>query len=157
MAFQVLGSSKLTVADIERAVYPFEGPKRTEADVESARAALQALYDKRGFPTVSVTVPAQDARTGLITLQVDEQRIGRLRVVGAKYFSPDDIARSAPSLAEGGVPNFKDVQHDIVELNQLPDRRVTPQIKAGTAPGTVDVDLDVQDTLPLHGSLELNN
>ena len=83
MAFQVLGSTKLSVADIERAIYPFEGPKRTEADVESARAALQALYDKRGFPTVSVTVPAQDARSGLITLQIDEQRIGRLRVVGA--------------------------------------------------------------------------
>ena len=55
------------------------------------------------------------------------------------------------------MPNFKDVQHDIVALNQLPDRRVTPEIKAGTAPGTVDVDLKVDDTLPLHGSLELNN
>ncbi len=157
LAFQVLGSTKLSVADIERAVYPFAGPTRTEADVESARAALQALYDKRGFPTVSVSVPAQDAKNGLITLRVDEQHIGRLRVVGARYFSPDDVARAAPSLTEGGVPNFKDVQHDIVGLNQLPDRRVTPEVKAGVAPGTVDVDLKVDDTLPLHGSLELNN
>jgi hemolysin activation/secretion protein len=157
MAYQVLGSTKLSVQDIERAVYPFAGPQRTEADVESARAALQALYDKRGFPTVSVTIPAQDARSGLITLQIDEQHIGRLRVVGAKWYSPDDIARAAPSLREGGVPNFKDVQRDIVALNQLPDRRVTPEIKAGTAPGTVDVDLKVEDKLPLHGTLELNN
>jgi hemolysin activation/secretion protein len=157
LAFQVLGSTKLSVPDIERAVYQFEGPKRSEADVESARAALQALYDKRGFPTVSVTIPEQDTRSGLITLQINEQRIGRLRVVGAKYFSPDDVQRNAPSLAEGQVPNFKDVQSDIVALNQLPDRRVTPEIKAGVAPGTVDVDLDVNDTLPLHGTLELNN
>jgi hemolysin activation/secretion protein len=157
LAYQVLGSTKLSVADIERAVYPFAGPTRTEADVESARAALQSLYDKRGFPTVSVSIPAQDARNGLITLQVDEQHIGRLRVVGAKWFSPDDVARAAPSLAAGGVPNFKDVQRDIVALNQLPDRRVTPEIKAGTAPGTVDVDLKVDDKLPLHESLELNN
>ena len=157
LAFQVLGSTKLSVADIERAVYPFAGPRRTEADVESARAALQSLYDKRGFPTVSVTVPAQNAKSGLITLQIEEQRIGQLRVVGANYFSPDDIQRAAPSLAEGGVPNFKEVQRDIVALNQLPDRRVTPEIKAGVAPGTVDVDLKVEDQLPLHGTLELNN
>jgi len=157
LAFQALGSTQLSVSDIERAVYPFAGPQRTEADVESARAALQSLYDKRGFPTVSVTIPAQDARSGLITLKIDEQRIGRLRVVGAEHYSPDDVARAAPSLKEGSVPNFKDVQRDIVALNQLPDRRVTPEIKAGTAPGTVDVDLKVDDKLPLHGSLELNN
>ncbi|MBW8811740.1 MAG: ShlB/FhaC/HecB family hemolysin secretion/activation protein, partial [Lysobacter sp.] len=73
------------------------------------------------------------------------------------YFSPDDIERAAPSLAQGQVPNFKDVQRDIVALNQWPDRRVTPEIKAGATPNTVDVDLNVEDTLPLHGSLELNN
>jgi len=157
LAFQVLGSTKLSVADVERAVYPFAGPKRTEADVESARAALQAVYDKRGFPTVSVTIPAQDAKTGLITLQVEEQRIGRLRVVGARYYSPDNIESAAPSLAEESVPNFKDVQRDIVALNQLPDRRVTPEIKAGAVPGTVDVDLKVDDQLPLHETIELNN
>ncbi|HEY2346404.1 MAG TPA: ShlB/FhaC/HecB family hemolysin secretion/activation protein [Xanthomonadaceae bacterium] len=157
LAFQVLGSSKLPTIDIERAVYPFAGPQRSEADVESARQALQSLYDKRGYPTVSVTIPAQGTASGLITLQVDEQRVGRLRVVGAKWYSPDDVARAAPSLAEGKVPNFGDVQKDIVSLNQLPDRRVTPEIKAGAAPGTVDVDLKVDDSLPLHGSLELNN
>ena len=157
LAFQVLGSTKLSVADIERAVYPFEGPQRTEVDVESARAALQAIYDKRGFPTVSVTIPAQDARNGLITLQIAELRIGRLRVVGANHYSPDDIANAAPSLAEGGVPNFKDVQRDVVALNQLPDRRVTPEIKVGAEPGTVDVDLKVDDQLPLHETVEINN
>lgn len=157
MAYQVLGNTQLLPGDIERAVYPYLGPQRTEADVESARAALQKLYDDKGFPTVSVSVPEQDASSGLVTLQIAEQRVGRLRVVGADYFSPDAIERGAPSLKEGGVPNFKDVQRDIVALNQLPDRRVTPEIKPGVGPNTVDVDLNVEDELPLHGSLELNN
>ncbi|WP_242111809.1 ShlB/FhaC/HecB family hemolysin secretion/activation protein [Luteimonas aquatica] len=157
MAYQVLGNTQLQPVEIERAVYPYLGPQRTEADVDGARAALQKLYDDKGFPTVSVSVPEQDAASGLVTLQVSEQRIGRLRVVGADYFSPDAVARGAPSLKEGGVPNFKDVQRDIVALNQLPDRRVTPEIKPGIGPNTVDVDLTVDDSLPLHGSLELNN
>ncbi|MBN6149814.1 ShlB/FhaC/HecB family hemolysin secretion/activation protein [Xanthomonas sp. AmX2] len=157
MAYQVLGNTQLSVVEIERAVYPFLGPQRSEADVESARAALQTLYADKGLATVAVSVPEQDAGSGLVTLQVSEQRIGRLRVSGAEYFSPDAVARGAPSLKEGAVPNFKDVQRDIVALNQLPDRRVTPDIKPGAAPNTLDVDLNVDDELPLHGSLELNN
>ena len=62
-----------------------------------------------------------------------------------------------PSLAEGNVPNFNEVSSQIVALNQAPDRRVTPSLRAGIIPGTVDVDLTVNDSLPLHGSLELNN
>lgn len=157
LAYQVLGNSQLSNLEIEKAVYPHLGPQRSEQDVEAARSALQALYDGKGFPTVSVAIPEQDASTGLVTLQVNEQKIGRLRVNGAEYFSPDDIERAAPSLARGQVPNFKDVQRDIVALNQWPDRRVTPEIKAGATPNTVDVDLNVEDSLPLHGSLELNN
>ncbi|MEI9896427.1 MAG: hypothetical protein WDN28_21835 [Chthoniobacter sp.] len=46
---------------------------------------------------------------------------------------------------------------DIVALNQWPDRRITPVLRAGVEPGTVDIDLQVKDSLPLHGSVELNN
>ncbi|MDR6674363.1 ShlB/FhaC/HecB family hemolysin secretion/activation protein [Xanthomonas sp. 1678] len=157
MAYQVVGNTELSAADIERVVYPFLGPQRSEADVEAARAALQTRYANKGLATVAVSVPEQDAGNGLVTLQVSEQRIGRLRVNGASYFSPDAVERGAPSLKEGTVPNFKDVQRDIVALNQLPDRRVTPDIKPGVGPNTVDVDLNVDDNLPLHGSVELNN
>jgi hemolysin activation/secretion protein len=34
---------------------------------------------------------------------------------------------------------------------------VVPVLKAGSVPGTVDLALQVHDTLPLHGSLEFNN
>ena len=34
---------------------------------------------------------------------------------------------------------------------------MTPSLRPGVEPGTVDVDLNVQDKLPLHGSVELNN
>ncbi|MBW8809539.1 MAG: hypothetical protein JF591_12035, partial [Lysobacter sp.] len=75
MAYQVLGNSQLSNLDIEKAVYPHLGPQRSEQDVEAARAALQALYDHKGFPTVSVVIPEQDASTGLVTLQVNEQKV----------------------------------------------------------------------------------
>jgi hemolysin activation/secretion protein len=40
---------------------------------------------------------------------------------------------------------------------RLPDRQITPIVKAGQEKGTLDVDLRVKDTLPFHASVELNN
>lgn len=156
--YRVSGGGKLlSRTETESAVYPFLGPYRTSADVEGARAALEQAYRDKGFQTVSVQVPAQQPNTGTIVLQVSQGEVGRLRVTGSRYFSIDEIKREAPSLEEGHSPNFNQVTHDLVVLNQLSDRQVTPVVRAGQIPGTVDVDLNVKDKIPLHGSLELNN
>ena len=155
--YRVEGINLLSQMEVEEAVYPFLGPDRTAEDVEKARAALEQAYFQKDYQTVAVSIPPQQVKDGVVVLQVTEAKVGRLRVKGSRYFSLDQIKEQAPSLAEGTVPNFSKVTEDIVALNQIPDRRVTPALRAGAAPGTVDVDLNVEDTFPLHGSLELNN
>ena len=155
--YRVLGAKQLPNIEVEEAVYPYLGPGRTEQDVEQARASLEKAYQDKGFQTVTVQVPQQTGRGGIIILQVVEAKVGRLRVRGSRFFSIDKIKAKVPSLAEGQVPNFNDVSREIVGLNQMADRRVTPSLRAGVEPGTVDVDLEVKDTFPLHGSIELNN
>lgn len=155
--YRIEGASVLGQAEIEDAVYPFLGPGRSVADVEAARAALEKAYADKGYQTVSVQIPVQKVRDGIVTLQVTEGKVGRLRVRGARWFSPRDVKHEAVSLAEGTVPNFGLVMKDVVALNGFPDRRVTPSVRSGAVPGTIDVDLVVQDSLPLHGSLEVNN
>lgn len=155
--YRIEGSEKLTQLDLEEAVYPFLGPGRTEEDVEKARAALEKAYSSRGFQTVSVSVPQQNVQNGVVILKVTEMKVGRLRVKNSRYFDLDKIKQTAPSVAEGQLPNFNDVTKDIVRLNQWPDRKVTPALRAGVTPGTVDVDLNVDDTVPAHGSVELND
>ena len=155
--YRVLGSHLLNEEEIGEAVYTFLGPGSTEADVEGARTALERAYHEKGLQTVSVSIPAQTGRQGILFLQVTEAKVGRLRVKGSRYFSLDQIKRQAPSIAEGKVPNFNEVTRDILALNQWPDRRITPVLRPGVEPGTVDIDLNVQDGSPLHGSIELNN
>lgn len=155
--YYVSGNTVLEPEIIAQACAPYLGPARTPEDVDHAREALEALYRERGYKTVGVSIPQQTVNDGVVRLQVLENRVGHLDVTGSKYHSLERIKRQVPSLAEGTVPNFSDVERDIVAVNQQADRRVTPALKAGTAPGTVDVDLVVDDDLPLHGSLELNN
>ena len=155
---RVEGSTVLPQEQVEEVIYPYLGPGKTVQDVSAARHALQDAYTKAGFVTVSVAAPRWiDRSGGVIGLHVIERRVERLRVVGAKYFVPDAVRAGAPSVAPGTVPNIKQITADLVGLNQLPDRTVQPSLKPGRRPDTVDVDLDVTDKLPLHGTLEVNN
>jgi len=156
--YQARGNGHLlTQIEFEKAVYPYIGPYRTGDDVEQARAALEKAYHDKGYAFVSVEIPQQKPDTGVIVLQVDKNEVGRLRVHGSRYYSLDEIKNEAPSLSEGTVPNFSQVNHDLAVLNELPDRQVTPAVRPGVVPGTTDIDLNVKDTMPMHGSLELNN
>lgn len=155
--YRVAGSTKLTPLEIEQAVYPFLGPARTAEDVEQARNALEKSYRDKGYQTVSVLIPQQDPSTGIIRLEALEGTVSKLTVKGARYHLPSQIRAAAPSLAEGSVPNMDDVRREILALNRLGDRRVTPELRPGTEQGTFEVDLNVDDKLPLHGNLELNN
>jgi hemolysin activation/secretion protein len=155
--FAVEGADKLPEIDIEEAIYPFLGPNKSAEDVEKARTALEKAYHDKGYQTVSVAVPQQNVRLKVVVLKVTELKVGRLRVKSARYFDLEKIKQGAPSLKEGSVPSFGEVTKDIVALNQWPDRRVTPALRAGSAPGTVDVDLNVEDKPPIHASVEVNN
>ena len=155
--YRVLGARELPRLEIEEAVYPYLGPGRTANDVEQARAALEKAYEAKGYQGAAVQIPSQHARGGIVVLQVNEGKVGQLRVKGARYFLPSHIKARARSLAEGRAVNFNDVTRDVIALNQLADRQVTPVLRAGAQPGTLDVDLTVKDKLPLHGNLELNN
>lgn len=155
--YRVRGNHILKPIDIEKAVYPYMGPGRSEQDIEQARQGLEKAYRDLGYQTVYVEVPQQTGARGVIFFNVVEAPVGRLRVKGSRYFLPSKIKEQAKSMAEGTVPNFNEVTKDIVALNRWRDRKITPELRAGVVPGTVDIDLIVEDKLPLHGSLELNN
>jgi hemolysin activation/secretion protein len=155
--YRVEGVRHLAHETVEETVYPFLGPGRSADDVEQARATLEKAYREAGYQTVAVQLPPQQVRDGVVVLQVVEGAVARLRVNGARFSSPNLLKSMVPSLAEGSVVNFNDVPREIVALNQLPDRRVTPALRPGESPGTVDVDLNVVETTPLHASVELNN
>lgn len=155
--YRVRGNTKLKAIDVEKAVYPYLGPGRSENDIEQARAGLEKRYRDLGYQSVYVETPVQSGARGIIYFNVVEAKVGHLRVKGAKYFLPSEIKKHAPSMAEGQVPDFNEVQKDIIALNRWRDRKITPELRQGVVPGTVDIDLVVEDKLPLHGSLELNN
>ncbi len=157
LEYQVEGNTVLGTEAIERAVYPFLGEGMDIDTVEKARTALEKSYRDAGYGTVTVDIPPQKVVAGVVRLNVVQGKVSRLRVVGSRYFSQDRILELVPALAEGNVPNLGEVQQQLAQVNTSADERVTPLLRPGKLPGTTEVDLQVEDELPLHGSLEVDN
>ncbi|CAM3932771.1 hemolysin activation/secretion protein [Kerstersia gyiorum] len=155
--FIVRGNTVLDNKTIEAAVYPHMGPQRTLEDIEAARDALQTVYHEHGYQSVYVDLPEQSVQGGVVILQVAETRVGRLKVVGARHYSPLAIRDEVPALREGEVPDFNAAQAQLTELNQTASRQVLPLVREGRIPGTMDVDLQVEDKRPWYVSAGLNN
>jgi hemolysin activation/secretion protein len=156
--YDISGNSLLPAIEVQKAVYPFEGPGRTMADPEKARAALQKVYEARGYQAVSVVLPPQSVQGGVVRLEVVEAKTAQVTVLGARHVSQHEVLGGLTALKPGQSPNFKDLNTQLIALNtRSADLQVTPQLKPGSAADTLDVDLTVEDKSPLHGGLELNN
>ena len=156
--FRIQGNSLLPDEVIQRELAPYLGAARTLDDVERAAKLLQELYKKAGYPAVFVEIPPQTVVQGVFRLQVTETRLRRLRVTGADYFLPSLIKQALPSLQTGSALNLRELQQDIQYANALnPDLKLLPMLKQGPTPDTIEVELEVEDKMPLSGGVEVNN
>lgn len=156
---RVLGNTVLSEMKIGKVLGSFLGPDRTLHDIESARVALEAEYHASGFGTVFVDIPEQSiGDDGVVRLKVTESRLQRTTITGTRYFSNRQIRAAIPAATENTVPNLPQLQSEINAVNTITtDRAVVPVLKAGAQPGTVDLGLKVEDELPFHGVIEVNN
>jgi len=157
LEYVIEGNTTLPPSRIEEVVYPFMGEQKTIGDVEQAREALEKAYHASGYLTVFVNIPEQKVQGGEVRLQVTEGKVERLKVSGSRYYSLGAIKAGAAELEEGKVPNFNTVQKELSDLNRNAGRRVTPVLRAGRIPGTIEAELKVDDQLPLHASVEVND
>jgi hemolysin activation/secretion protein len=156
--YRVLGNTVLTNRQIEGVLYPRLGDGKTFADVEAARTALETAYHAFGYQTVFVDIPPQEVTDGIVRLHVTEGRVRVRTIHGARYFSEGKLLAELPATQPGTVPNIPQLQQQLNAVNaQSADRSVVPILKAGPEPGTMDLALNVNDHLPLHGSLEIDN
>ncbi len=118
---------------------------------------VQLRYRELGFSTISVKLPVQRITNGLVRVKVVEGRLGEIRVTGNEHFSTANVRRALPSLTTNILLNTKWFQPELDQANANRDRQIYPVIEPGREPGTSDLTLKVQDRVPLHGRLEIND
>lgn len=156
-SFLIEGNTILDKETLATGLKSFAGKGKTAEDVELARDAIEKLYHKLGYPTVLANIPEQTVDDGIIRIQIIESRIKRIHVVGNKYYTLDHIREKLPSLEPGNIIYLPKLREEFSDLNRTPDLKVSPTLIPGRELGVIDVELKVEDRLPLHGYIELNN
>jgi hemolysin activation/secretion protein len=155
--FQIEGNSLLPQADAEAAVAPFAGAQRNYGDIQKALEALEGMYRARGYGTVQVYVPEQELTQGTVRLEVTEGVVGKINVVGNKFFNNENIRATLPSLQESKAPNMRQLSEDIQLANENPAKQVEVTLGVSEEEGKVDAKVNVTDDNPQKFLLTLDD
>lgn len=153
----VEGNTILTQEKIDAVLDKYKGAAFQFKEVDQARIELEKAYHEAGYPTVLVNLPEQTIEQGSVTLQVIEAPLIEITVTGQQYYSKYRILEKLPSIKIGTVLYEPTLVKELSAINANPDLKVVPVLKPGSEPGTVDLELKVNDRLPVHGKLEADN
>ena len=157
LKYDVEGNTILPQETIDNVLKEFTGFAQQFGDIEKARKALEKTYHEEGYPTVIVVLPQQEIDQGLVKLTVVESQIGTVSMKGNRFFSEELLMEKLPSLKPGWVIHQPTLLKELAKVNFHPDRKVTPILQPGEETGKVNLELKVNDRLPLHGKIKIDN
>ena len=156
--YRVDGNTLLSQTVVAKTLEPFLGVARKVSDTYAAAEALQQAYRAAGYPTVYVEVPDQDVTAGVVKLAVTQAAVRRVSVTGSRYFTLSGIRETVPVLKRGQVLHVPTLQEELQRANQVNrDLKVVPIVTQGPTEKSIDVELSVADSPPLHGGVSVSN
>jgi len=157
LKYGVEGNTILPQDTIDNVLKDYTGFAQQFRDIEQARKALEKTYHEKGYPTVIVVLPQQEIEQGLVQLMVVESQIGNVTMKGNRFFSEESLMAKMPSLKPGWVIHQPTLLKELAKVNFHPDRNMTPILQPGEETGKVNLELKVNDRLPLHGKFKIDN
>jgi hemolysin activation/secretion protein len=140
----------LSGPDFQKAVAPFLGRALTENAIRDLQDAIILYSRNRGKLLVDVVLPEQSIDNGVLQLWFLEGRVGKIEVnnPGKKWFK-DKLIRRDIRLQPGDPVDSDKLTDDLNWVNANPFRQVDVSFKPGTKLELTDVELNVNDRIPL--------
>jgi hemolysin activation/secretion protein len=156
-AYEIRGDTLLSTNTLMSIFVKYTGTNISIAEISKAATEMQMEYRARGYPTVSVAIPQQELKDGIVKIRVFQGSLSQVTVVGNRYFSSNNVMSALPGLHTNQFLNGPVFQAELDRANANPDRQIYPEIQPGPEPNTTELVLKVKDRLPLHAKVEFNN
>jgi len=149
-SIEVSPSQILTRDEINGIIAPYVGKNVTITDVQNAINGINNLYAEKGFVTARAYLPEQTVSDGNLKIELIESKIGNITVVNNKYTTSKYILKRMPE-KEGDLFDIVNLEQDVLDFNRYHEGvNLAANLKAGTVPGTTDIELTAQETFPFH-------
>ena len=134
----------------------YENKELTFNEIQKIADHISDLYRKKGYVTSRAYIPHQKMEEGVLEIRVMESTIGDIQVKGNRHHSTR-LIKSYLTVQKGDFFNYNDVKKDLERLNDQPDINVKAVLAPGQEPGTTDIIMEVNDSLPVHVGFGYNN
>jgi hemolysin activation/secretion protein len=122
-------------------------PFPAKEGIGEIKKEIVSYYKNQNMPLVIVNVPPQDITNGILRFIVAEARLGKVKVIGNKYFRAHQY-KNKISLEKGDCIDEKVLLKNINFLNKNPYRKVDMIYTPGEKEYTTDVELLTHENRP---------
>lgn len=114
------------------------------SDLEEITGELTHFYRQNGLFLAQVQIPAQEVKDGVVSLTVQEGRLGKVVVEDNQRYGEADLVHPFGSKL-GGLVSHGEIEEGLYLLNDLPGLNVTGYFSAGDSPGETALNLKVRN------------
>ena len=129
-----------------------EGQNLTAEDIDNLIGIINKQYIKKGIITAKAFLNPGALKSGVLTIELMEARVGEVIVVGNK-FNRKWFLKSQVSAKEGDVLNLQTMEKDLRQFNKnARSVQMSAKLKPGKKYGTTDIVLQADEKFPYHFS-----
>ena len=154
---KIEGNSLVRTSTLEKAVSSYEGKRVDLGELEKAAEAVTKVYAEHGYGFARAFIPPQTLSHGVVVIYVVEGKIGKIKVVGNKFYSTRFVKWYLSGAVQKGVLSSRELERALFLLNEYPDLHVHAYLSKGREAGTTDVTVYVKDSRPIHEELGYDN
>jgi len=152
------GNSAISTADLGVIVKEYERKNLTFADIQKVADLITAQYWKRNHVTAKAFIPEQRVENNVIKIAVQEGKIGSVKIQGNHpYYSTAFIEKHFAPVQKESSFDQDSLERALLVLNDYPKLKVTAVLVPGSEPGTSDIVVTADNSLPVFLTLDYNN
>ena len=122
--FDIQGARSVPAATLRAALASLTGPDKRFTDIENALQVVREVYERAGISAMQVFIPEQALEEGIVRLEVEELKVEKVEISGAKVRSAENIRRAVPSLQVGSTPVDTVLASELRLANENPAREM---------------------------------
>ena len=158
--FEYKGNELFSSERLAKITAPWVNRNISFNELKAATSAIQDFYFNEGR-IAQALIPPQEIKDGVLYVQIIEGKLGSIkieRVDGASRFSDDRVRAYLTKGADDRLYiDTKELERGLLLLNEVPGVSVAGTFEGGTAVGTSDFKVQIQDGALFTGQAGVSN
>ena len=156
--FAFEGNTLLSAAQLAEMVAPYQGAQYDMNQLRQIADIVADAYREAGW-LVRVSLPKQEVKDGIVTLQITEARFGKVVLQGSQTRVDPAVLQAMVAVAQapGEVVQTQRIDRALLLLDDIPGLNVAGNFTEGEQPGQTNLLLGVADRASAAGDVSLDN